>query len=314
MTIVFVHPHRALLPEIEAYTDFFTTRGLKTLVCHPARLHEKEADVEWHFMGLATRRHPGRVVIHEYASASVPPLAGWKDLLKKWLAATPDFRIFNNQYVQSRFAFRDGIPQGIRDYGIPRDLPLQGHSAGSRAYDFVYAGSVEKKRNLEPLFACFTHGSLKGRSLLVLSRDYHRLSDRLKKYPNISFQGPLLGREYFQNLCLARYAINYIPDRLPFREQTSAKMIDYGACRIPVISTDYGWARGFQQQYGGKYCFVKGDLSDLNWERVSGFEYGYPDTSQWIWENQIRRSGVLDMLESKFKGLHLRQEPPPGAS
>ena len=41
------------------------------------------ADVEWYFMGTQVRRRKNAVVIHEYASASVPPFAAFKSVVKK---------------------------------------------------------------------------------------------------------------------------------------------------------------------------------------------------------------------------------------
>jgi hypothetical protein len=96
MKITFIHTNKAFLPEIGAYRDFFSTFGVDTAT---GSYDDPGArpDVEWHFMGTRRRRlWKNTLVIHEYASASVPPLRGIKDLLKRWYNATPDYRLFLN--------------------------------------------------------------------------------------------------------------------------------------------------------------------------------------------------------------------------
>lgn len=84
MTIDFIHNNRAFLPEIEAYVSFFSTYpGITTRVRKQSGLQEMPADVEWYFMGTQVRRRKNAVVIHEYASASVPPFAAFKNVVKK---------------------------------------------------------------------------------------------------------------------------------------------------------------------------------------------------------------------------------------
>ena len=75
MTIAFVHSHRALLPELDAYKTFFENRGVHTVIIDAADTGKTDAAVEWHFMGTHRKKNPSALTIHEYGSASVPPFA-----------------------------------------------------------------------------------------------------------------------------------------------------------------------------------------------------------------------------------------------
>ncbi len=302
MTIRFIHPHKAFLPEIIAYVDFFTAHGINTEVVSRAEVHNSACEVEWHFLGQHSRRNKAVITIHEYASASVPPLSTLKDRIKKLINTRPDYRIFNNDYVQHQFQWNDAIPFGIRNYGIPpgTDHLLPGIQ---KQYDFVYVGTVDKGRNLELLFNCFTKGALKERSLLVLSRAYNALSAAYAGTANITFKGPVPYHEVYTHIQQAKYGINYMPDIVPYNQQTSAKFLDYAACRMPVVTTDYAWVRQFQNNYGGSYFYLQPDLKNFTWEKINNFSYAQPDLSSWTWEKQIRSCGVLTFLESKFPGL-----------
>jgi len=301
MKIAFIHPHKAFLPEIDAYTDFFSRYGIETLTAHPREEARLKAEVEWHFMGLHPRRKKNAITIHEYASASIPPFSFYKDLLKRYVNDSPDYRVFNNEYVRKQYPFRDGIPDGIRDYGIRfrqvADIPV-----AEKKYDFVYLGAIDPKRKPDGLFHQFTRGGLSNHSLLVISKSYNEIEKRLSPFSNIYFKGPVPPEEVYPLLSQAAYAINYIPDRTPFNKQTSAKLLDYLNGRIPVITTDYEWVRAFQKKYGGNYFFLKKDLSNFSMEEIRAFPYRFPDLNEWTWERQIRRSGILNFLESKFPG------------
>ncbi len=71
--------------------------------------------------------------------------------------------------------------------------------------------------------------------------------------------------------------VNYIPDEEPFNAQTPTKFLEYAAMKIPVISTNYFWISEFQERYGGNYFFLKEDLSNMTWDRITGFPYEFPN-------------------------------------
>ena len=120
MLIAFVHNGKAFLPEIKAYTEFFTSKGIECQVVDQSGLAQIKHDVAWHFMGIDLhKKQEGVFAIHEYTSASMPPAAGFKDFYKRFFSAKPDFRLFLNEYVRRLFAFDDEVPFGFRDMGVP---------------------------------------------------------------------------------------------------------------------------------------------------------------------------------------------------
>ena len=304
MTIAFVHDNKAILPETEAYCRFFSEYGVNCKVVDKKTVDSIKRDVEWRLMGSDLKTSiPSIIRIHEYISASVPPYRLIKDRLKAILNARPDFRIFQNTYVSNAFSFRDNVPFGFREVGLFEEWlqPQQGNV--QKEFDFVYLGSLHPLREPQRLLQCFAEGPLKDRSLLLISRDYDRLKQQYQAHTNIHFEGPVGYHEVKEWLPRARFGLNYMPDKAPFNQQTSNKFLEYAAIGLPVVSTGYQWVREFQQRYGGKYLFVKADLSDLTWEAVCNAEYGSPDLSDWTWERQIQRSGILQFLNTKFPGV-----------
>ncbi|HRP57955.1 glycosyltransferase [Agriterribacter sp.] len=302
MTIAFIHNNRAFLPEIEAYVSFFSAHpGILTRVSRQSSLHNTPADVEWYFMGTQVRRSKNAVVVHEYASASVPPLATLRNIIKRNINCLPDYRIFYSEYVRRQFDFRDNIPFGLRGHGIMNSDPAS-ERTGKR-YDFIYVGSIDKKREPDVLLNCFAGGNLKDRTLLVLSRDYTQTALRLSGHKNIFFKGPVPYHQVYSYIHQSRYAINFMPDISPFNRQVSAKFLDYAACGIPVVTSDYQWIKEFESVYGGRYYYLLPDLSNLTWEQVNAFSYAVPDLREWTWKTQIEKSGITGFLQKRFPGL-----------
>ena len=92
-------------------------------------------------------------------------------------------------------------------------------------------------------------------------------------------------------------------DKEPFNEQTSTKLLEYAALKMPIITTDYKWIRNFQKENGGNFFYLEKDLSNFIWKNISQFNYSFPDLKEWTWEKQIRKSGVLEFLQTKFRNL-----------
>jgi glycosyltransferase involved in cell wall biosynthesis len=273
------------------------------VILQPSQLHTRPYDVEWHFMGWQVQRNKNKITIHEYASASVPPFSKLKDSIKKLINAQPDYRLFNNEYVQQQFQQNDHVPFGIRNYGIRSHANVVLPSP-QKKYDFVYVGTLDKSRQPELLLNCFATGLLRHHSLLVLSRNYHSLSSRYAAAGNITFKGPIPYNEVYSHIQQARFGINYMPDVAPYNVQTSAKFIDYAACRLPVVTSDYAWVRNFQNSYGGNYFYLQPNLQNFTWENVNNFSYAQPDLGSWTYEKQLMQSGVLAFLQSRYPGIN----------
>jgi glycosyltransferase involved in cell wall biosynthesis len=303
MTIAFIHQQKAFLPELVAYQQFFAAIRLPTMVIRPEDISKNKPDVEWHFMGTDMKKTTGAVKIHEYASASVPPFQKGKNKAKKLLNVKPDYRLFLNPYVKDKMNFMDHIPFGYRDMGISDFFLTPVES--KKQFDFIYVGNIDRTREIENLFTCFADGTMKAHSLLILSDHYQTIRRRFEGFKNIIFAGPVAHEEVKSFIAASRFAINYVPDKEPYREQTSTKFLEYAALNIPVITADYPWIRNFQARYGGKYYYLRGDLSNFEWEGITGFDFAFPELGSWSWETQIRNSGVLEFLKEKFPGSSL---------
>jgi glycosyltransferase involved in cell wall biosynthesis len=302
MTIAFVHNNKAFLPGLYGYRQFFTRYGIQCEVVTPDELGTLHRNVEWHFLGTdITKPREGIYKIHEYPSSSLPPFRKWKDWVKSFMNTQPDFRIFQNEFVKQSLNFHDSIPFGYRELGIPEEWLKNNHPL-QKEYDFIYTGDVSASRKIKELINLFTT-SLKDHSLLILSNRYEELQSQTLSHRNIIFKGPVKKDRVREYLLKSKFAINYIPDMVPFNRQTSTKLLEYIACKIPVITSRYEWMNEFAQLNGGSYFFLNKDMTNFTWEAVNNFSYSFPDLSDWTWEKQIRKSGVLEFLMATFPEL-----------
>jgi glycosyltransferase involved in cell wall biosynthesis len=298
MLIRFIHNGDAFLPEIGAYQRFFSSKGVATEMVADNRYCDQKPEVEWHFMGTDfTAKKPGIVKIHEYSSASMPPFAGAKNKFKKHFNTRPDFRLYLNNYVQACLDFDDDVPFGYRDMGIDSADFFPDEIIKAKPYDFVYCGDLSAARNIKSLLAIFANGLMCSQTILIIGRDYKALQAAFGTAANIIFQGPFLHRQIPEVLKQARYAINFIPNKAPFHRQTSTKLLEYLACKIPVVTTDYPWMKNFEKKYGGNYFYLQKDLSNLSWQNIQSFDFSFPDLTSWTWENKILQSGVWEFIQ-----------------
>lgn len=300
MKIGFIHAGNAFLPELEAYTRFFSARGFKISIMNTKTAEKNPTEIEWHFMGTHFQRKNWKsTLIHEYSSASIPPLANFKNLVKRAMNCKPDYRLFLNEYVRNRFSFRDDVPNGTRDMGIPENFQKQ-NELTKKEFDFVYTGDVSGSRKLASLFYCFTYGKLSKHTLLVLSRNYEKLQKEYAPFRNISFIGPVEHTLVPSYLEKARFAINYIPHKEPFIHQTSTKFLEYAAIQIPIVTNCYAWIKDFERRFGGNFFFLDENLDNFTWENVCGHSYSFPDLAEWKWDKQIEQSGIVEFLQSRI--------------
>ena len=301
MTIALVHRHKAFLPAIHGYTQFFNRQGIRCEAVTPRELASLPHQVEWHFMGIdQTPIKKDIYKIHEYLSTSTPPFQTLKDLGKRLLNSRPDLRIYKNEYVQRSMGIHDQVPFCFQDVGIADEWFTASATEYDKEFDFIYVGELSAKRKPELLIDRFTRPDMQQHTLLLLSRHYEHLQEQYHHYPNIIFKGPVAKSEVKEYILRSRFGINYMPDIEPFNQLTSTKFLEYAACGLPIISTNYAWVNSFQQEYGGRFLLLSPDLNDLTWEKVNNYVYETPDMRGWTWEQQLRRSGVLRYLQVQF--------------
>jgi hypothetical protein len=295
--IAFIHNHRAFLPELLAYQSFFNKEKIETCVSEYGEEKFSEADVYWYMMGFFPKAfHKNKLIIHEYSSASIPPYRKLKDFLKNKLNPKPHFRLYLNEYVRKQLNIYDEVPFSYRDMGVG-DIFFQKPEPAVKEYDFIYIGNLSSERKLENLLGVFVNGALNKKSILLLGKDKDNLAKKFFHCSNICFHVEVPWAQVPAQLSRARYAINFIPDIEPFNAQTSTKFLEYSAMQIPVISTNYFWISEFRERFSGNYFLLKDDLSNMTWDRISGFAYEFPNLQSWRWEEKIRESGILDYLK-----------------
>lgn len=307
MKILFVHPGKALLPEIAAYRRYFGRRGIETA---ESTEPVKAADgtlIEWHFMGAQWRRNGKTpILIHEYASLSQGLFRRLKDRLKRIFNCRPDFRIYLNEEARATMAFGDGIPWGYRRICF---FESEESETVTKKFDFVYAGSLEASRQPDKWLDYFRDGGLlEGRSVLIISDQYAALQKKYSGIRQMVFEGPFSPFETNTRIREARYGLNLQPDIAPFNTQASMKFLAYAAAGIPIISTDYEWVRKFQQQFGGRYHFLHPHWSNFNWRAIEQAIYESPDLSSWGFEYQLKQSGILTFLADRTGDLRFIAE------
>lgn len=257
MLIHFVHLGDAYLPELQAYVAFLQATGHQAQVHHQIASLPSDATVLWWMCGQVgpelAQRYPSAFQIHEYASASVPPLARLKDRVKRWQQAVPDYRIYQNQWVRERMGFDDALPYELRDMGVSPAFFAPPTVATEAEFDFVYLGEMRRLRHFLPVFDALAQT---GRSVLLIGQLSDALRQRLPRQLNVSVTGRVPHEQIPMLLRRARYGLNLVPDQQPYTEQTSTKLLEYCAAGLQVVSTNYPWVRQFEQRYDARFAYL----------------------------------------------------------
>jgi glycosyltransferase involved in cell wall biosynthesis len=296
LRIAFLHEGKAFLPGIKAYTEYFSRMNAECISVNISEDPIPDADVHWHFMGMHTaKKIPGTYLIHEYASASVPPFRKSKDFFKRLLNTKPDLRVFLNKKVEQQLNFSDNIPCCYRDVGIyPEGRKYDGST--EKQYDFIFTGAVTRDMNFENFLSLFTQGKLRDRNILILGRTEPVFRNKFSSFSNIIFHGPVPQEEVIHYLSQSKVAINFKPDIPPYNFQTSTKLLEYLNFGIPVISNRNQWVENFLQESGASIYLLEEDYSNADFQAISGFPYVFPDMKNYLWERQIEKSGLPEII------------------
>jgi glycosyltransferase involved in cell wall biosynthesis len=206
----------------------------------------------------------GAVQVHEYASASVAPLAWLKDRIKQWQHPVPDFRVFQSDWVRQRMGFGqpDAVPFALRDMGVP-DAFLTAQAQQPPEFDLVYLGEMRRLLHFVPLLHTLGRAGL---SLLLVGDVPAALQERLAALGHIQSTGRVSQDQVPAQLLRARAGLNLMPDVLPLAEQTSTKMLEYLALGLPVISNPYAWAQRTAQAHAGRVQLLGLQASAAQWQ------------------------------------------------
>lgn len=257
-TVHFVHEGAAYLPELAAYQAFLRTRNAQGVIHRTPHTVPHDARVVWWMCGRVPHAQAQRFSeawqVHEYASASVPPVAWAKDIVKRWAQPRPNYRIFQNAWVRQRFGFRDDVPSELRDMGVPYtmakacDVPQP-----PPLHDFVYLGEMRRLIQFIPVLAAIRQA---GWRLLLIGDIPMSLQPQLLQGDGTTYTGRVAQQDVPDLLRTARCGLNLVPPRLPFTQQTSTKLLEYCAAGLRVISTDYAWAREFAERHQAHLTYL----------------------------------------------------------
>ena len=268
ITVHFVHGARSYLPELAAYQAQIEHLGHAVQMHTQAHNVPDDAQAVWWICGRVpsaqARRLKGAVQVHEYASASVAPLAWLKDRIKQWQHPVPDFRVFQSDWVRQRMGFGqpDAVPFALRDMGVP-DAFLTAQAQQPPEFDLVYLGEMRRLLHFVPLLHTLGRAGL---SLLLVGDVPAALQERLAALGHIQSTGRVPQDQVPAQLLRARAGLNLMPDVLPLAEQTSTKMLEYLALGLPVISNPYAWAQRTAQAHAGRVQLLGLQASAAQWQ------------------------------------------------
>ena len=293
--IALIHPGKALLPEIEAYASYFSSKGwVLDPIARTAPAHRDYA-VHWHLMGTHWGPvRPAGVLVHEYISASTPPFPHLKDFLKRRFNHRPDGYVFGSEWVAHALGFPLDAHCRIRPAGVAASFFRQACSV--REFDMVYAGAMGRSRELVPLIVRLLR-ALPGFRLLLVGEPSRELLRVFQTVPEVFFAGKVPHDEVPGLLAKAEYGLNLIPDRYPFRWQPSLKLMEYCALGLKVISTDIPWARAFAHRHGGRFFFVRPDAV-LSREVLRRFPFHTPSVAHLRWDTLLHSAGLAEWLDT----------------
>ena len=298
MQVHFIHPGHSYLPELEAYTAHLRPWG------HEARTHQNastvpaDARVVWWMCGRVRatdhQRFAQAFQVHEYASASVPPCAWAKDQIKRWTQPKPDYRLFQNEWVRQRLGFADDVPWEFREMGVSSTFLTPPAIQGAAEFDMVYLGDMVRLRHFLPVFEGLEQAGM--RTLLIGSMPAP-LQRQFQAFTHITLTGKVPHHEVPAQLRRARCALNLVPDRLPYSEQTSTKLLEYCAIGLPVISTNYRWVRKFAASNKAAIAYLPARASasayaDFFRETRDMASAPSPDMGGWAWARTLARLNI----------------------
>lgn len=299
-TVHFVHAGAAYLPELAAYEAHLATLG------HHSQRHSSPAtvpvgaDVVWWICGRVHATHAHRLrhsqQVHEYASASVGRWPRLKDWIKRWQHPRPQHRVFLNEWVRERMGFADGVPQSLRDMGVPPHF-LQAQPQGAPEFDLVYLGEMSRLLAFGDALRAINAAGLR---LLLVGQVPPALQALVSQLGGVHCVGRVPQQAVPPWLLRARAGLNLVPDRLPWSRQTSTKVLEYLAIGLPVLSNDYAWARQMAAQHPERMVLMADTASASHWRAaVDALPAGAGDRSVWqtlAWPAVMARLPVWQAL------------------
>ena len=296
----FVRGGSAYLPELDAYRQHLSASGWQCEVHESAATVPAGAGVVWWLCGRVPRgaatQWPGAFHVHEYASASVPPLAWVKDKVKRLSHPAPQHRVFQNEWVRKRLRFADAVPFSERDMGVPAFF-LSALPSGPAEFDLVYLGETSRLAAFQGALKAIADAGL---TLLVVGSVDEPLRDYMHGLGNVQLAGKMAQQDVPAQLLRARAGLNLMPDRLPFSAQTSTKVLEYLAVGLPVVGNDYRWITSVAREFPQRVRTL--DVGDATAWRAAGSQIApvqqdRSHLSHFTWASRLHGLPVWDALQ-----------------
>jgi glycosyltransferase involved in cell wall biosynthesis len=288
------------LPELAAYQAHIERLGHAVQRHTRAHTVPDDARAVWWICGRVptdqARRLKRALQVHEYASASVAPLAWLKDRIKQWQHPRPDFRVFQSEWVRQRMGFDDAVPFALRDMGVPGGF-LTAQALQPPEFDLVYLGEMRRLLHFVPVLQTLGQAGL---SLLLVGDVPPALQERLAGLPHIQSTGRVPQSQVPAQLLRARGGLNLMPDVRPLNEQTSTKMLEYLALGLPVISNPYAWAQRTALAHAGRVQLLPVQAAVSDWQaavqRLPATQTDRRHLQALTWSHQLQQLPVWPAL------------------
>lgn len=267
-TVHFVHGGSAYLPELAAYRTELTRRGHEVHVHSQPATVPDSADVVWWICGRVSRSHSRRLArsqhVHEYASASVAPMAWLKDRVKEFSHPRPQHRVFQSEWLRQRMALTDAVPYSLRDMGVPAHF-LTAQAQSEPEFDLVYLGEMSRLMQFVPALQAIDEAGLR---LLLIGQIPPELQKLIERLRHVHTTGRIAQDDVPAQLLRARAGLNLVPNVLPLSAQTSTKMLEYLAVGLPVVSNRSAWAEHMATEHPGRVRWLIALSSAQAWRQT----------------------------------------------
>lgn len=296
-SIAFIHSGKSFMPEIGAYQNYFEHAEIKTgLLVNPSQPEMEPYDILWFFMGIQNCLNDvnkKKIIVHEYCSASTPPLARLKDIIKKIITPMPNLRISLSTEHRGRVYPVDDIPLIVRRQGVHSCFFKKIYIP--KEYDFIYIGSALKMRHTNKWLHEFA-AMFPRMSIIMVGNHESGIIQQFKSNPNIHFEKPVPITSLPELLAKARFAVNYVPDVYPFNIQPSTKLLEYCAAGCHIISNRYHWVNQFAQKTKAGIFFMDDLFENLSATTLETFQFTVPDMSVYEWERIFKEMQIQSYL------------------
>jgi len=298
--IYFIHEGKEAYPEIAAYRKFFADR-FATQEVHPAEvdhLPDLATSICWFIMGFHRSRPKAALVVHDYRSLSIGRTAALKDLMKRFMNAKPDIRIFQNQDMQKALGVRDAVPTVFLPMGVPEFILDARLSERPRpTNDFCYIGVMSMERQSYLMIDSFLKRFGHHKTFHLYGAPEEKIVQKYQAYPNVIFMGRKTQPEVFHALQNVRVAVNYFPNHNPHKLQTPTKLLEYAALGLRILCNEQPQSRAVAAahnlscHWGAAQDMFASVPDDLNWMDNRAF-----DPHALLWPAVIEKSGIAALI------------------